>query len=337
MEADREELRDEILGEAISLPAHNRKMFVERICSGDPDLLSEVIRFIDIHEQMASGFLESPPLVSEAQEPLASGETFDRYRIESVIGRGAMSVIYRAIDTTGDRPVALKLVNRTLLDDVDVRVRIPREMMNLRKLSHENIVRIFDSGDYKGQPFLVMELLTGEDLGQAIMADRCGSLATKLEIARQIAAALAHVHGAGILHRDIKPANVFLEQSGRAKLMDFGVSRCLEPGVTHASTFAGTLHYMAPEQISGGRATRATDIYGYGVLLYQMFTRRKGATPASFAALWDDEPATSVSQEALHKAGLPTAIIQLIEQSTSRDPALRPASFTTIQQALAAA
>src|SRR5262249_20643371 len=121
-------------------------------------------------------------------------------------------------------------------------------------------------------PFLVTELLDGEDLADAIAAHRVGDLTERLTIARQIASALKDIHAAGILHRDIKPANVFIEKSGRAKLLDFGIARDDGAGVTTATLAGGTPGYIAPEQLNGAPATVRSDVYAFGVLLYELFS-----------------------------------------------------------------
>jgi len=332
MGPDRDQLRDEILEEAMSLPPGDRRVFVKRICMSDEELEAEVLRLLELHDDMQSGFLECPP-ASEVTEPLADGSRLERYQIESVIGRGGMAIVYRAKDTIAARLVALKLISTSFLDQREVQRRFLIELGTMQRVHHENIVSVYDSGEHEGQPFIVMELLNGEDLGRAIKSGNCGGIAARVKIARQIAAALSHVHAAGILHRDVKPSNVFLEDSGLVKLMDFGVSRLLEPGVSHGSTFAGTLQYMAPERVSGAPATRATDIYSFGVLLYELFAGSTAA--ASMAALLEEGIGGSISVEALESAGLPSAIIQIIIDATSKDPAARPSSCAKLETQLA--
>src|SRR5262249_22218380 len=190
--------------------------------------------------------------------------------VDAVIGSGGMSAVYRAQDPVIDRPVAIKVLLPSGAD-ADRTQRFFDELKLLGAIRHDHVVRVYDFGEVRGLPYLVMELLESEDLAHAIAAQRCGDLARKLDIARQLAAALKDVHAAGILHRDVKPANVFLETAGRVKLMDFGIARTDGPHATHASVLCGTPEYLAPEQIRGQPATQLSDVYSYGVLLVELF------------------------------------------------------------------
>ena len=328
-------LRDQILEEALNLRSADRKAFVRRVCAGDADMEAELFRLLEANAAMESGFLEEPP-PSHVIDPLTPGHKIGRYQLEGKIGSGGTSVVYRVRDTTDGSPAALKLITTTLVDSEQVRRCFLGEVKTLLAVQHGNIVRVYDWGEYEGQPYLAMELLEGENLGSAIQNGRAGAVSTKLDIARQIARALACVHEAGILHRDIKPSNIFLERSGRVKLMDFGVSRLLEPGVSHASTFAGTLQYMAPEQVAGGPASRATDMYAYGVLLYELFTGNRPPASMSMASRLGEGGGPFFSSESLETAGLPPALVEIITEATSGQPTNRPATFHELERQLAA-
>lgn len=246
-----------------------------------------------------------------------------------------MSVVYRALDPGICRYVAVKVLLPLGGDDANSNRRFLQEVRTLGKIRHANVVQIFDFGELDGRPYIVMECLEGEDLARAITGGRCGDVAWKLDVARQLAGALDHVHNAGIIHRDIKPANVFIERSGVVKLMDFGIARAGQPKASHATVLIGTPGYLTPEQVRGESATQLSDIYSYGVLLYELFSGKKPFS-GNTAELLYKIVHEDIPLDVLRNAGLPKALISLIRRATDKSPIQRPSGFRQILSELAA-
>jgi serine/threonine protein kinase len=221
-----------------------------------------------------------------------------RYRIESVIGRGAMGVIYRAYDPDIDRSVAIKLVRADLLsgqDRSDYVVRFRREAQAVGRCVHPNIVTIYDFALHDGNPFIAMEFVDGRNLGQARAG---GSLppSEAVAIALQVLDALAAAHRMSIIHRDIKPANILLVNNRFVKVTDFGISRINTSDLTVDGTMIGTLSHMSPEQCRGLAVDARSDIFSLGVVLYELLCAEQPfAGPTATAViqrLLNDEPAS---------------------------------------------
>ncbi len=321
MSPDRQRLRDEILEAVISAEPSERTTLLNRACGEDTELHDEIADLLRIQDLIHTGFLNG----SRAPHNEALGFTVDRYVVEEIIGSGGMSDVYRALDSRIGRQVALKLIT-SAAGEAHGRKCFLSEVQALGCVSHPNIVRIYDCGEFAGRPFIVMELLKGVNLSEAIRNGSCGPLENKLTIARQLAATLGHIHSLGILHRDIKPANVFLENDGGIKLMDFGISRFLAGDATQSSTFTGTLHYMSPEQLRGEQATAGSEVYAWGILVYELFTGRRFFTADSVAEVIRcvlDQP---LDVAPLVEAGVPAALIRLISDATSKDSRERPQS-----------
>jgi serine/threonine-protein kinase len=194
-----------------------------------------------------------------------------RYRLEAKLGSGGMSTVYLARDETLDRPVAVKVMHREMSEQEDQLQRFRQEARAVAKLTHPNVVSVIDAGEDGGHPYIVFEYVKGETLKQRIA--RVGALDTQEAIAYaiEVARGLSVAHARNMVHRDIKPQNVQIDEEGRAKLTDFGISRQLEQaGVTATGRVLGTTDYVAPEQAMGKGADPRSDIYSLGVVLYEM-------------------------------------------------------------------
>ena len=195
-----------------------------------------------------------------------------KYDVLRLIGRGGMGVVYEALDPKLERHVAIKMI---LGATPGLLTRFDREARSTASLQHPNIVTIYEFGDQEGSPYLVMEYLSGMSLESAISSGQALSLANKLSICIDVCNGLSYAHDRGIIHRDIKPANVMLLEDGTVKIVDFGIARMGDTGISRTEII-GSLHYMSPEQFQNQTLDRRTDIFSTGVVLYQLLT---GALP----------------------------------------------------------
>ena len=239
-----------------------------------------------------------------------------------------MGEVYKARDTRLDRTVAIKIVSDVMIASADARARMEREARAISRLNHPNICALYDIGTEAGTDYLVLEYLQGETLARRIAAGPL-PIAEALRIAMQVCDALDRAHRAGFVHRDLKPANVMLTKDG-AKLLDFGLakeSRSIQTretiagsSLTEHGTIAGTLHYMAPEQVEGREADARTDIFAFGVVLHEMLTGQRafdGSSPASVisAILRDTPPKLQTLMPAV-----PPAVDRIVRRCLEKDP-----------------
>jgi eukaryotic-like serine/threonine-protein kinase len=198
-----------------------------------------------------------------------------KYELRHQIGRGAMGVVYEAFDTVIERPVALKMLRTDLYAPEqlpDVRARFKREAHSAGRLSHPNIVTIFDYGEHEGAPYIAMDLMNGEELARSLEAGQRMALPQVVRVMEQLLGALAYAHEKGVVHRDMKPSNVFVLRDATIKVVDFGLARIEASNLTETGTLLGTPAYMSPEQFLGLPADARSDLFSVGVMLYQMLT-----------------------------------------------------------------
>ena len=217
-----------------------------------------------------------------------------KYDIIKPLGKGAMGIVYLAKDSMLDREVALKVMVSNIADDPDLKMRFEREAKAVARLSHPNVVNVFDLGYHTdGSPYMAMELLRGDDLQKTL---RLGPmpLERKVSIIVQVLVGLAHAHQAGIVHRDIKPANIFIGNDGSVKIMDFGVARLTTASVTGTGAIVGTADYMSPEQVKGARVDGRSDLFSVGCMFYEMLTGKRPFHAENLMAIFfkitHDEP-----------------------------------------------
>ena len=245
-----------------------------------------------------------------------------RYRIGETIGSGGMAIVHLAEDCELHRPVAVKLLADNLAVDEGFRARFLREAQLAARLSHPNIVHVYDLGrDATGRPYIVMEYVDGPSLAEVLDREGPPALERVLAIGRDCCAGLAYAHGAGLVHRDLKPHNLLVDSEGRVKIADFGIARSLDAAdITLAGSVLGTAGYLAPEQARGEAVTAAADMYSLGVTLHQLAT---GRMPDPGAPVELVEPLRSVVARCLD--GRPANRPSAAEVGEMLDPAVAQA------------
>ncbi len=337
-----------IFEEALALAPAHRRAHIDTACGGDPDLRRHVERLLASHEEVRTDFLEGPATESvrdAVNGPLLDGRRIGPYEISTRIGAGGMGVVYKARDTRLNRIVVLKVISSHLIDAPGARERFDREARAVGALNHPNICTLHDIGHDAGIDYLVMEHLEGETLAARLEKGPL-PIPRAIEYGIAMARALDRAHRAGIVHRDLKPANVMLTKAG-LKLLDFGVAQTQDgPAAASADTSVadlhlttpgavlGTVQYMSPEQILGNRVDARSDVFAFGLVLYQMLTGRKafaGDTRASLVATILEQDPASVSSL---RAGVPPFLDRIVMRSLARDPDERWQSTADLALAL---
>jgi serine/threonine-protein kinase len=246
----------------------------------------------------------------------------ERYELEELVGTGGMSSVYRARDQLLERYVALKVLHPHYADDEEYVERFRREARAVAQLSHPHIVTVIDRGEDGGQQFIVFEYVDGENLKQLV--ERTGPLPTRraVELALEIADALAFAHKHGLVHRDVKPQNVLLTPDGDAKVTDFGIARSIdvEHGMTQTGTVLGTSNYLSPEQASGKATTPSTDVYSLGIVLYELLTAEVPFPGENFVAVamkHINEPPPDLLDQ---RPDVPLRLAAAVERAMEKDP-----------------
>lgn len=254
---------------------------------------------------------------------LAKGTMVSHYRIVEKIGAGGMGEVYLAEDTKLSRKVALKFLPFHLCQDEECRARFKREAQAAARLSHANIVHLYEVSEYQGRPYFSMEMVEGQTLREIIKEDEL-SLTSILSIAIQVCAGLTEAHESGVIHRDIKPTNILVDRKERARLLDFGLaSIASESKLTRTGSTLGTVGYMSPEQVRGEKLDHRSDIFSLGVVLYELLTShqpfRKDNEGATTHAILNDTPEPLVR----YKSGLSSGLQHIIDKSLSKDKETR--------------
>jgi eukaryotic-like serine/threonine-protein kinase len=269
----------EVLAAALERAPEERRVYLDQACA-EPSLRREVQSLIEAHEQAETTFMGQPFV--EASEMLKTGTKLGPYEILARIGAGGMGVVYRARDGRLEREVAIKVLSLGLLANEADRKQFRKEALALAKLNHPNIAAVYDVGEQDGADYIVMECVPGQSLAEEV---KSGAVAEKDAVAlgAQIAAALEEAHEQGIVHRDLKPANIMITPKRQVKVLDFGLAKILRPFAestatqTHTETLAvaGTLPYMAPEQLRGEPVDARTDLWAFGAALYEAATGQR--------------------------------------------------------------
>jgi serine/threonine-protein kinase len=265
----------------------------------------------------------------------------ERYELIERAGRGGTAVVYRALDQRLGRTVAVKIIHDTLVGDEDYTRRFDREARAAARLSHPNIVAIFDRGLTGERPYIVMEYIRGQSLRQIIAQQAPLAPLVALSYVEAIAKALSAAHEAGLMHRDIKPENVLITPSGQVKVTDFGLAKAShgDDSMTH-SVLMGTISYLAPEIPTLGVPQYSSDVYAAGIVLYELLTGHKPHTGEEAANILYkhvnvDVPPPSESLTGAAKARIPDYLDALVQACTNRDPALRPVDGRALERDIA--
>jgi eukaryotic-like serine/threonine-protein kinase len=309
-----------VFHQALEQPEAQRDAFVAKVCSDDPDLERE-LRSILYADKLASRFLDTPAVPQFGSSPsptqtavLSEGELLsNRFEIIRLLGRGGMGQVFEAFDRELQEKIAIKVLDPEISTHAESMSRFRKEVQLTRRVTHPNVCRTFDLEQCvpaNRHPetttttlvFLTMELLQGETLASYMLREGPVPTAQALPIAEQIIAGLEAAHRAGVVHRDLKPSNIIVIQGThglRAVVTDFGIARACLPeagalttiiadSVAYSGRLVGTLEYMAPEQLERGEATPASDIYAFGLVLYELVTSKKPfQSEAPFAAILD--------------------------------------------------
>ncbi|MBE9608978.1 serine/threonine-protein kinase [Chitinilyticum piscinae] len=271
-----------------------------------------------------------------ADEPRQLG----RYRLEGELGKGAMGLVYRGLDQAIGRPVAIKTM--ALAEEFDddqlaeARERFFREAETAGRLTHPNIVTVFDVGETDGLAYIAMELLAGATLDDHAGPDRLLPLEETLQIVRQVALALEYAHKQQVVHRDIKPANVMYDPASRkVKVTDFGIARLTDSSRTKTGVVLGTPSFMSPEQLAGQRVDGRSDLYSLGVLLYQLVSGYLPFNGGSLAELMYAIANLLPTDPRHYRPELPNLLVAIIMRALQKDPAQRFQSGAQFALALA--
>ncbi len=293
---------------------------------------SLVVELRQKHELERMLMAATKPNHPHGPEPI---QVTERYEVFERIGQGARGTVMRAYDRQAEEYVALKLLTPQS-DEVgdDVLKAFKRELRISRKISHVNVVRVHDIGEWQGQTFISMELLAGTTLAQLLKTHGPLALGPGLQIMKQICRGLAAIHDTGIIHRDLKPQNIMVLSSGVVKLMDFGISRNVDTQVGGGLTTSGTPAYMSPEQFGSEPVDARSDVYAFGVILYEVFTGIVPFRAGSLEEIRNLHMTTAPPSPAQRRPDLPERLERLIMMSLSKRRSQRPGTIRDVYAAL---
>ena len=243
------------------------------------------------------------------------------YRIGRQLGRGGMGVVYEGTDSDSGRKAAVKVLSAPLAAQEDFRERFEVEIETLRKLNHQNIVRIFGFGEQDGHLFYVMELVEGPSLEDELRRGRRFDWREVTKIGVSVCRALKHAHDRGVIHRDIKPANLLLTEEGDVKLSDFGIAKLFGlTGMTAERGTLGTAEYMAPEQIEGRRISDRSDLYSLGGVFYALLAGRPPHVATTLAEMLQMQRFAEPDPVRMHAADVPAELDEIVMELLAKDP-----------------
>ncbi len=312
--------------------------FLNTACEGDELLRGEVEALLASRQRVGS-FIETSAvgiasrIIENGQADLLVGQTFGHYKISKPIGSGGMGEVYLATDIKAGRKAALKLLPMHFTGDAERLHRFQQEAHALVGFNHPNILTVYEIGEDHSIHYIASELIEGETLRQRLIRGRI-QVGEAVDVAIQVASALAAAHQAGIVHRDIKPENIMLRTDGYVKVLDFGIAKLAEQELpatmprdealllveTNLGSIMGTVRYMSPEQACGAQVDKSTDIWSLGVVLYEMVTGHApftGDTPNEvMSAILEKDPPPLTR----YIARAPAELQQIINKTLRKDP-----------------
>ena len=342
MDAERLKKIEEAYHAAMELPPAERSSFLDKICGEDDDLRREIESLLAV-DRTPNNIFDTPPealaaeiLSQQDERTNLAGKELSHYKIIKLIGTGGMGEVYLAEDTKLRRKIALKLLPPQFETDPERKKRFEKEARAISALNHPNIITIFEIEEVGGVSFMATEFIDGHTL-RHLMAEKRFSWQESVKIALQIAGALTSAHSVGIIHRDIKPANIMIRQDGIVKVLDFGLAKLTAPDSggpetreqTAPNRVMGTLNYMSPEQALGERIDERTDIFSFGVVLYEMLTGELPFAGASDAAVPNPLPSVCESNNKI-----PATLDQIVRHALKKDRFTRYQTFADLRDDL---
>lgn len=339
MRPERWQQIDKLFQTVVELEPHNRAVFLERACSEDRALRSQLDSLLE-SDLLEWEFIEKPALESAAllladeENRLTFGQKVSHYEIVELIGKGGMGEVYLARDRILNRMVALKLLPSEYTQDADRLRRFQREAQTVSALNHPNILTIHEFGSFDDHQYIATELIEGETLRERLKVGRL-PVSEVLAIGIQLTAALLAAHRAGIIHRDIKPENIMLRPDGYVKILDFGLAKLAEqlddlpqrdgeiPVNISSHLLMGTPRYMPPEQIRGLRVDVRSDIFSLGAVLYEMLAGQPAFDNKDSAELANSILHLTPPSLGIYADDLPAGLSDIISKMLSKDPAER--------------
>jgi serine/threonine protein kinase len=344
---------EEIFRAALDQEPDQIGAFLDAACGGD-EVLRRKVEALLASRQRAASFIETSAvglatrIIQNGQADSLVGHTIGHYKISESIGTGGMGDVYLAIDMTAGRKAALKLLPRRFTGDAERLKRFQQEAHAVVALNHPNILTVYEIGEDHATHYIASELIEGETLRQRLMRGRI-EVGEAIDVAIQVASALAAAHQAGIVHRDIKPENIMLRPDGYVKVLDFGIAKLAESAFAEATadgaepmtlaetnlgSILGTARYMSPEQAFGAQVGKGTDIWSLGVVLYEMVTGHApfiGDTPAEvMTSILEIEPPPLTS----YVPHIPVQLQQIISKTLRKDREERYQSAHELLEAL---
>jgi pimeloyl-ACP methyl ester carboxylesterase len=317
-----------VFDRALELAPDDRPALLSQACAGDLELRQEVEALLELAERTGltakvAGTVANARMPPPLGFPVAPGQTVSQYEIVEQLGGGGMGVVYKAVDRRLQRFVALKFLPGYPGASPELKLRFAREAQAVASLDHPNLCTIFGVEEGSdGQVFIVMPYYHGETLKQKVERGPL-PLALALDYAIQIAAGLAHAHASGVVHRDIKPANLVVTPGERVKILDFGIAKVADMDLTRTGAVLGTLSYMSPEQASGEPVDHRTDLWSFGVVLFEMLTGQPPFSAESREALFFGIQYRDPARIGSLRADVPPVLEAVVARLLEKDPALR--------------
>ena len=325
----------EIFDSAVDLSISERDKFIFDACDGDESLRHRVEELLSSYD---TDFLEAAPQGLDAESArFLPGDRFGRYDVVKLLGVGGMGEVYLAHDAALNRKSAIKVFSSERVDGH--LERFIREARSASALNHPNICTIYEINCEHEPPYIAMEFIEGETLADAIGSGRLG-LNEKIDIALQAAEGLAEAHEAGVVHRDIKPANIIINKRGRVKIVDFGLAKTVwsasdddltQQQLTRSGMIIGTVSYMSPEQVKGEKIDTRSDIFSFGVLLYELLTFRR---PFSGGSMAETIAQTLTADPPPVNSDIPRKLEQITYKCLEKDPVNRYRSMRDLIEEL---